>query len=520
MKEESNDAEKSQWWRRLLIGMGCAVALIGLFYVEEDVRGYLAWHSYKQQLAANGEKVDFSAFVPAVVPDDQNFAATPIVSTSYGNLLTSDGKVIPPKDRDKNYDNRMAMHVSVDINSVPAPTSGVGDWQTAKMSDLTVWQSYYRALAVKTNEFPVSAFPQSPAADVLRALSKYDSDIEELRQAAQLPDSRFPVPYSDENPAEILLPHLAAIKQCSQVLQLRALAELQNNESDKAFNDVKLMFRLADSVRTEPFIISHLVRYAIIQIALQPVYEGLAAHEWSDAQLGAMEPDLAGLDALADFKFSVNGERAASVKIIAWLAKNPGHLQDLWGDFGSGNPGVSVALLYLAPKGWYYQNDIVLAKSHEGWLSGPVNDERQIISPRDVAQVEKNTQRDLRHLGPYNILVRMLAPSFNGYAERVAYQQNAVNLARVAIALERFRLANGAFPGSLDALSPQFLQEVPHDIINGDPLHYRLTQDGQFVLYSVGWNGTDDGGVVVLNNHARNIVNRNQGDWVWRYPAK
>jgi hypothetical protein len=49
-------------------------------------------------------------------------------------------------------------------------------------------------------------------------------------------------------------------------------------------------------------------------------------------------------------------------------------------------------------------------------------------------------------------------------------------------------------------------------------LHYRRTADGQFALYSVGWNETDDGGVVGLNKDGG--VDINQGDWVWRYPAK
>jgi hypothetical protein len=501
-------------FRQLLFGVACLITLIALFYVEEDLRGYLAWHSYKRQLEAKGEEIDFSDFVPPPVPDDQNFATTPIVSTSYSYILDSDGKVVPSEKREKNFIDRMEMR-TVDQND-NGPANGGGDWQTAKMSDLTVWQSYYRALAVKTNEFPVSAFPQSPAADVLRALSKYDSDIEELRQAAQLPSSRFPLNYDDEDPAEILLPHLAEIKRCSQVLQLRALAELQNNESDKALNDVKLMFRLAESIRTEPFIITHLVRIAVVQIALQPVYEGLVNHQWSDAQLAEIDSELARLDFLADFKFSVGGERASHVKVVAWLEHNPGRFKELWGNMNEG-PGVNLTPLYLFPAGWFYQNDIALAKLDEAWM-GMVNDEQQIVSPRASSQARNTFNRSLRHPGPYNVLTRMLAPQLDGFANRVAYGQNAVNLARVAIALERFRLAHGEFPGSLDALSPQFLQEVPHDIINGGPLHYNRTSDEQFILYSVGWNEVDDSGRVVLTKGG--AVDRNRGDWVWRYPEK
>jgi hypothetical protein len=509
--------EKSQRLRRWLIGLGCAVGVIALFYIEEDLRGYLAWHSYKHQLETTGQKLEFSAFVPPPVPDDQNFATTPIVTTSYGNLLTSDGKVIPVNGRDKNYENRMTMRISADINSVQPPATGIGDWQTAKMSDLSGWQSYYRALAAKTNDFPVSTSPQSPAADVLLALSKYDSDIAELGEAAKLPESRFPVNYANEDPAEILLPHLAAIKQTSQVLQMRALAELQENQSDKALADVKLIFRLVDSIRTEPFVITHLVRIAVIQIALQPVYEGLANRQWSDAQLAELDSELAKLDFLADFNFSVNGEGAAQVKIVAFLKQHPAQLQGFLGNMGAGGQTSSFTPLYFAPGGWFYQNDIALAEENQMW-KGIVDDGRQTVSPRAVKTAESKVTRALRHRGPYNILTTILAPQFSGYATRVAFMQNAVNMARIAIALERFRFANGEFPGSLDPLSPKYLPEIPHDIINGDPLHYNPASDGQFVLYSIGWNEKDDGGKVVTRKGG--AIDKTSGDWVWRYPAK
>lgn len=109
-------------------------------------------------------------------------------------------------------------------------------------------------------------------------------------------------------------------------------------------------------------------------------------------------------------------------------------------------------------------------------------------------------------------------PAFGAATGRFANGQNAVDMARVAIALERYRLAHGEYPESLDALTPQFIAKLPHDIINGQPLHYRRTSDGQFVLYSVGWNETDDDGEVGLNENGS--VDRDKGDWVWQYPAK
>ena len=46
------------------------------------------------------------------------------------------------------------------------------------------------------------------------------------------------------------------------------------------------------------------------------------------------------------------------------------------------------------------------------------------------------------------------------------------------------------------------------------------TEDGKFVLYSVGWNEKDDGGIVAMTTgeHPRQDIEK--GDWVWRYPAR
>ena len=121
------------------------------------------------------------------------------------------------------------------------------------------------------------------------------------------------------------------------------------------------------------------------------------------------------------------------------------------------------------------------------------------------------------HANPFNLMEDCSCPHLAGAVKKFAYGQESVDLARVAIALERYRLAHGEYPESLDALAPQFMKQIPHDIINGQPLHYRRTSDGQFVLYSVGWNETDDGGVVVFTEGGR--VDSRKGDWVWRSSA-
>jgi hypothetical protein len=313
-----------------------------------------------------------------------------------------------------------------------------------------------------------------------------------------------------------MLPHLAAVKRYAQVLQLRAVAELQNGQSDKALADVKLMLRLTESVRAEPFLISHLVRIATLNIALQPVWEGLAQHQWSNVQLVELDSELAKLDFLADYKFSMRGEMEFQAGIIDYLRCHPEQMSSV---FGNGN-GVKMPLRtrilqHLIPSGWYYQSRLRCARPVVELFIPLADANRRIISPKATLHADATIQAETKRPNRYNAMEKLLLPGLGSSARRFASGQESADLARVAIALERFRLAQGDYPGSLDALEPRFIEKSPQDIINGEPLHYRRTSDGKFLLYSVGWNETDEDGQVSSTKTGATDISK--GDWVWKY---
>jgi hypothetical protein len=64
----------------------------------------------------------------------------------------------------------------------------------------------------------------------------------------------------------------------------------------------------------------------------------------------------------------------------------------------------------------------------------------------------------------------------------------------VGIALELHRRRHGRDPAALSELTPHFLPAVPADRITGEPVKYRLV-DGRPVVYSVGTDRQDDGGL-------------------------
>src|SRR5713226_6759044 len=71
--------------RRTLIVLAWTATIVALLYGEENWRGRRAWNKYRHELEARGEQLDWKAFIPKPVPDEQNFAATPFFEFLFVN---------------------------------------------------------------------------------------------------------------------------------------------------------------------------------------------------------------------------------------------------------------------------------------------------------------------------------------------------------------------------------------------------------------------------------------------------
>jgi hypothetical protein len=162
--------------------------------------------------------------------------------------------------------------------------------------------------------------------------------------------------------------------------------------------------------------------------------------------------------------------------------------------------------LLAMPRGWFYQNMATGAALKQDWF-GCVDLTNHLVRPHLTTTILQKFDEMTRYPSPYTFLAATAQPNLLKALQTVARTQTLVHEARIACALERFRLAEGQYPASLDLLVPRFIDKLPHDLIGGQPLKYRRTDNGAYLLYSVGWNEKDDGGTVGNS--------REQGDWVW-----
>ncbi len=264
---------------------------------------------------------------------------------------------------------------------------------------------------------------------------------------------------------------------------------------------------------------------AMINVAVRGLYastvqDGLRLDAWREPQLAAIQEQLGQVNLLPYVAAAFECERVSSSHFMETLTTENydrilggggGATKQWWGKFKDRE----YVYLALAPRGWVYQNMVVVAR-HGQAMAEAFDLKSGLVFPAKVDAEMTEIGRKLGRYGPYTFLAGIAVPNAMRALQTCARNQTLVNQAMVACALERHRLANGCYPKALAELMPQYLARIPADVIGGEPLKYRREDKGGFVLYSVWWNEKDDGGVTCAKSPA-DTSNLAKGDWVWPY---
>jgi len=108
-------------------------------------------------------------------------------------------------------------------------------------------------------------------------------------------------------------------------------------------------------------------------------------------------------------------------------------------------------------------------------------------------EIEKDIEQKTVELPESRVLCRHFAKSFERAFVLCALTRASLRAARVALAVERYRLANRKLPDTLPELVPSYLDAIPEDPFDEQPLRYRKTETG-YIVYSIGADGQDNGG--------------------------
>jgi hypothetical protein len=169
----------SNWrnFRRFLFAIACVFTLIALFFAVEGWRGRHLWLKHRSGLEAKGEKFTLEALAPPAVPDEKNFAMTPLLKPLLDLTQGPSGTVW----RDT---NAMARFEKISADLPPDRESKnkliVGNLDKGTYADLPDCAEFYCG---NTN-YPQAPQAAKPAEVILTALAKFDPEILELREAS------------------------------------------------------------------------------------------------------------------------------------------------------------------------------------------------------------------------------------------------------------------------------------------------------------------------------------------------
>jgi hypothetical protein len=272
----------------------------------------------------------------------------------------------------------------------------------------------------------------------------------------------------------MLLPHLSGLTYYAKMLGGRAMLALHDHDQDAAWTNLLAATRIVTAWQTEPVEVSEYVRFNCVRTVYNVTWQALQAGNWADGRLAKLQHEWEALDLLKIIPDTYAFKRASGV---AECRQQNGS-----------EAGEKDVLLFYKDR----EAEACRAVQSRSWaemrlLPGVTNAASSEMPTANIpgAMAARLSSRRIA-MGHLEGGIGLFAKAAEAEARR--------RLLIAAIALERFHVRHGSYPKSLEALSPDFLERVPTDFMSGQMLHYSLSSDGHFLLYSVGLDCEDNGG--------------------------
>lgn len=496
--------------RKILIAVVIFLAIFtGIWLVTLHVQPEKEVEAYKKILRDQGEKLEISEVLPPPVAPESN--SVDAVREAFG-MFGSGSEKIP------------------DAMKMVAPGKAMIGWLQPEARGYDFTNSW--------DDFAAETAVDRPA-------------IELLHQVLERPRLDFQLDY--KKGAALLLPHLAPLKHAAQKLDAAAVCDLHNGDAGAAATNILTLVELVQKNDSEEVLISHLVRMALLAIAVTPTWELLQATNVTDAQLAALQNGWERMNYFKDTEISFTMERVWMMEAIDKSRASPEGFEKTFGLAASMSSSSS------SSSGWTWSPDweeITKRPRHAVaevmWrFSWSYSDELRALQMEQIIletlrMIQTNQSQFYKadydamtarasSLGITNVgeaFFRALKiPDFReefgdwGLSAAVNNAIRAETMRRVvvtAVALKRYQMKHGKFPETLNELVPEFTRSVPIDPYDGKPLRYHPSADETYLLYSVGDDGKDDGGdptMTTSGNSSFYWQNPHARDWVWPQPA-
>ncbi len=299
----------------------------------------------------------------------------------------------------------------------------------------------------------------------------------------------------------ILPTDLNKFRNLVRALIWRARLSAEQNQYEDAFNDVKSCYRFGRHLKGDGFLVEQLTAFSTEMVATRTLRDILSEHRIDAARLATLQKDYAQMIADENFVIGLEAEKMSLFDEIqrSFTAdgRGGGHLYIVrireiaeffdWSDTDSWLVTNFVRVLFTHPN---KQQTLTAANKFYDYTQ-----EATLKTPARMRTEQIDIDREAQRLSSGNVLLSMFLPSIERIIEYSYLSKADVQATLAIIAILRYKQDTGGYPEDLEQLTADaYLKELPMDPYSDKLLVYKKTGES-FVLYSLGPDFDDDGGV-------------------------
>ncbi|MBX7259490.1 MAG: hypothetical protein K1Y02_24230 [Candidatus Hydrogenedentes bacterium] len=344
-------------------------------------------------------------------------------------------------------------------------------------------------------------YPAEIPEETIKAIGEYVSAnadaITLLHQAADIPKCRFPLVFESEpnTGLALSLDITKGARASARLLTLDAVLAAASRDSERAHRSLLACIILSNALIDVPDAAGFLLAIAIRDIGVQDLNRLLDSGEFSQAQFESLSRALTEKDGHPILQISEMGSRCQS---LHYFAHRPS-----WFDASSWQRnGESLSEWLTAGTAGAHIRDL-LGITKIG-LASYLRSSRELAEnlhsdPSTIGHRLDALQREASSLmagSEASKLANMTAYTTKQQVGTLLRWSVRSRLFQCLLAVERFRRDRSLLPASIEELTPSYCASAPIDPYSGMPMKLRPAENG-FVVYSVGPNQIDDGGVEI-----------------------
>jgi type II secretory pathway pseudopilin PulG len=325
---------------------------------------------------------------------------------------------------------------------------------------------------------PLEKLDPSLKLQIGKYLEQNSNRLQIVHQTMRLPKSRYPI---DLNlGAATLLPHLSKIRDAKNLLQLQVVFACELGNRGEAINALIDEFRLAETLKNEPIMISQVTRLTLVNEGIECLQRIVSNLSLSAEELELLSGEIGQVEnGLKDcWRHMIVGERSMGIDVFN---VPPNKVTEYLDSANSVNNATFPAVIFATRRlvGIWDADYLFYLKTMA--RADELSTMKFSAAFSEAGRLVSNASSQT----PRHMMSAMLLPNFETEIAKLVGTQAALKASLIALGLERYRNETDRLPGQLQELAPQYLKSLPLDPGNEAPFRYVREGAGYLIESSV-----------------------------------